>query len=330
MAIEYQESFTELIGNVDYVVLNNQSDYGLKCIAENIERYPNCAALYYAQGLLLEKIGKSNDAKISYEKALEINPDYLLGIEAYDKAVAMCNSVNDTASKESETTVETVLKQLKIAIDYLEKAHKNVPEDGFAKEAMMNSYIEVINLYIANNQFNPALEYLAIAVEHQPSNESLLFTQGYSFDKIGKPEEAKVSYEKVIEINPNHFDAWLNLGIQIYNKAIEMGKIANEIPTNKPKEYDVAIVAALEQMNKSVPYFERAYEINPEDSYVMNALMESYTKLRRTHPEYNEKYNEIKAKLDSTTQQGNKDSTTIITRFQSWLSGVFGFKRTDI
>ncbi len=330
MVIEYLNSFKTLIENVDYWTLNNQSDYGLKRIAEYFERYPNSAALYYAQGLLFEKTGNANDAKICYEKAYDGNPDYFSGIELYDKAVTMLNTVNDTASEENETTIATALKQLKKAIDYLEKAHKNVPEDGLAKEAMMNSYVAVINFYIATNQFNPALEYLAIAIEHQPSNESFFFAQGYLFEKIGKSDEAAVSYNKAIEINPEYFEPLLNLGIQIYNKAIEMGKIANEIPTNKPKEYDVAIVAALEQMNKSVPYFERAYEINPEDSYVMNALMESYTKLRRTHPEYNEKYNEIKAKLDSTTQQGNKDSTTIITRFQSWLSGVFGFKRTDI
>lgn len=329
MKLEYQNLLKILIDKVNDFVLNNQSDDCLKIIAEDFEHHPNSAVLYYAQGFLYDKIGKSNEAKICYEKAYDVNPDYFLGIEVYNKAIEMLNSVNDTASKDNETTVATALKQLKTAIDYLEKAHKNAPQDGYAESAMIDSYIGVINFYIETNQSYCALEYLAKASELETDNATFFFAQGALYDKIGKSEEAKVSYEKAIEINPEYLDPWLNLGIQIYNKAIEMAKIADKIPIKKHKEYDVAIVAALEQMNKSVPYFERAYEINPEDSYVMNALMESYAKLRRTHPEYNEKYNEIKAKLDSTMQQGNKDSTTIITRFQSWLSGVFSFKRTD-
>ena len=164
MKLEYQNLLKILIDEVNDLVLNNQSDDCLKIIAEDFEHHPNSAALYYIQGFLYDKIGKSNDAKIYYEKAYDVNPDYFLGIEVYNKAVEMLNSVNDTASKDNETTVATALKQLKIAIDYLEKAHKNAPQDGYAESAMMNSYIGVINFYIETNQSYSALEYLAKAI----------------------------------------------------------------------------------------------------------------------------------------------------------------------
>ena len=163
--------------------------------------------------------------------------------------------------------------------------------------------VELINHYINNNQSEKALDYLTKAIEKEQNNASFYQAQGALLDRIGKPEEAKASYEKAIEINPDFFDPWLNLGVQVYNKAVEMAKAANDIPANKPKEYDAAIAAAFEQMNKAVPYFEKAHNINPSDSYTMQALKECYYKLRQTHPEYNDKYNDIKAKLEAAPQQ---------------------------
>ena len=82
-----------------------------------------------------------------------------------------------------------------------------------------------------------------------------------------------------------------------------MAKAANDIPTNKPKEYDAAIDAAYDQMNKAIPYFEKALNVKPDDTYTMQALKECYYKLRSKHPEYNDKYNDIKAKLDAADQK---------------------------
>ena len=53
----------------------------------------------------------------------------------------------------------------------------------------------------------------------------------------------------------------------------------------------------------AIPYFEKANSINPNDVYTMQALKECYYKLRQTHPEYNDKYNDIKAKLDAADQK---------------------------
>ena len=54
--------------------------------------------------------------------------------------------------------------------------------------------VELINHYISNNQSDLALEYLAKAIEREANNASFYFAQGSLLDKIGKPDEAKVSY----------------------------------------------------------------------------------------------------------------------------------------
>ncbi len=163
--------------------------------------------------------------------------------------------------------------------------------------------VEIINHYITSKQSDKALEYLTKAIESDPKNSSYYFAQGALLDQLGKPDEAKASYEKSIEINPEDFAPWLNRGVQEYNKAIEMAKVANDIPANKPKEYDAAIAAAFEQMNLAIPYFEKANALKPTDAYTMQCLKECYYKLRSSHPEYNDKYNDIKAKLEAAEQK---------------------------
>lgn len=163
--------------------------------------------------------------------------------------------------------------------------------------------VELTNHYINGGQSDKALEYLTKAIESEPNNPSFYQAQGALLDQLGKPDEAKASYEKALAIDPNFFESWLNLGVQVFNKAVEMSKAANDIPANKQKEYDAAIEAAYEQMNKAIPYFEKAHSIKPTDVYVMQVLKECYFKLRGSHPEYNDKWNDIKAQLDSVEQK---------------------------
>ena len=57
--------------------------------------------------------------------------------------------------------------------------------------------------------------------------------------------------------------------------------------------------AAFEQLNLSIPYFEKAHAINPLDKNTIITLKEVYFKLRNDHPEYNEKFKEMDEKLKS-------------------------------
>ena len=164
----------------------------------------------------------------------------------------------------------------------------------------VRSNIEKANYCIENNQPEEALKYLKKAIKDEPNNAVFYQAQGSLLDQIGKYDEAKASYKKAIKINPDFFDSWFNLGVQEYNKAVEMSKAANDIPVNKQKKYDAAIEAAFEQMNKAIPYLEKAHSIKPTDVYVMQVLKVCYFKLRGSHPEYNDKYNDIKSKLDAT------------------------------
>lgn len=235
-------------------------------------------ATIFNAGIVAEKIKNYNKAIYYYNKSIDLR---------YNGASVFVNLAN--IYKTQGDTVGYLAQ--------LERGMKLFPEESNPL------LVELINHYIGLNQSEKALDYLQKAIEKEGNNPSFYFAQGSLLDKLEKQAEAKVSYEKALEIDPNYFDAWLNLGVQVFNKAVEMSKAANDIPANKPKEYDAAIAAAFEQMNLAVPYFEKAYSIKSTDVYVMQVLKECYFKLRGTHPEYNDKYNDIKAKLDAAPQE---------------------------
>lgn len=236
------------------------------------------SAIVYNAGLIADQMKNFDKARKYYNRCIDVRYG---GSQVFGLLALTYKNQGDTATYMST----------------LEQGMKVYPDD------CNPLLVELINHYMANKQSNEALSYLEQAIKNEPNNVSFYFAQGALYDQIGKQEEAKVSYEKALEINPDHFDSWLNLGVQVYNKSIEMVKAANDIPTNKPKEYDAAIAAALEQMNKAIPYFEKCHSINPNDTYTMQALKECYYKLRMTHPDYNEKYEAIKAQLDAAGQQ---------------------------
>ena len=71
-----------------------------------------------------------------------------------------------------------------------------------------------------------------------------------------------------------------------------MFKAANEIMD--VKKYSEAIDLANAVYAKALPFMEKAYQLNPDDTYTMESLKELYYRLKKT-----DKYNEIKAKLDA-------------------------------
>jgi tetratricopeptide (TPR) repeat protein len=52
------------------------------------------------------------------------------------------------------------------------------------------------------------------------------YNKGYVLDKLGKYIEAIQAYDKVIQLDPNHADAWYNKGLSL--KTLGKGEDANK------------------------------------------------------------------------------------------------------
>lgn len=281
--LKNQLTFISLSG----VVINNAIDYSdkkdyassLECfeisleIDSIVEPTKKDSVVIYNSGWVAEQAKMYSKAKYYYNKSIDIR--YNIG-QVFVSLANIERTLGDTAA----------------FVATLERGIETAPEDS---KGIM---VELINHYIYKNQADKALSYLDQAIEKDPKNKTYYFAKGSLLDKINKPEEAKQAYDKAIEIDPNYFDPWYNRGIQVFNQAVEISKKANDIPMDKQKEYDAAIQSAYDKMNESIPYFEKAHSINPQDKSTMQVLKECYYKLQSSHPEYVEKYKAINEEIN--------------------------------
>jgi tetratricopeptide (TPR) repeat protein len=267
----------------------------------------------------IDFFSKENFAKAldCFEGSLEI--DRITGVGKIDTMVIYNAGIAADRAKNYDKAIEYFTKTAElryegakvynyIATIYKEKGDTAMYISSIQKgiQAWPNNnnvlLIELINFYLTTNKSEEALSYLDKAIAADATNASFYYAQGSLYDKIGQIDKAKSSYEKAIELNPEYSDAYYNLGALYYNKAVDMSKEANNIPANKQKEYDEAVKAAMEQLNLSIPYFEKAHAINPLEKNTIIILKEVYFKLRNDHPEYNDKFKEMQEKLNSLPQ----------------------------
>jgi hypothetical protein len=146
-----------------------------------------------------------------------------------------------------------------------------------------------IELYLRMGKQQEVLGQIASAVANDPKNKLLYYYEGLTYSQmaeaIGKTqaktkdqaekdklEASKLDYfqksadvyKKALEIDPNFFEANMNLGYDLINPAIDTYNAANQLPANKQKEYDAQIAKANALFDLAKPYLLKAVELNPK------------------------------------------------------------------
>lgn len=152
--------------------------------------------------------------------------------------------------------------------------------------------LQETEIYLEKGQFAEAESSLKLAISQDPENEVLHFALGTVYDNLGKQEEAVASYTRATEINPSYFDPFYNLGALYFNKAVEAINDCQAIPASQQSKYDACVKEANLGMTNSIPYFERALEINPEDMPTMESLKNIYARTGQ-----DAKYEEMNKKM---------------------------------
>ncbi|MBQ9470192.1 MAG: tetratricopeptide repeat protein [Bacteroidales bacterium] len=179
----------------------------------------------------------------------------------------------------------------------LEEGLVNYPQN-------LNILYSLINCYLEKGE-DPSkiIFYIDKALVDAPDNVSLLFAKGTLYDKLEQYDEAVAVYTKATEVKPDFFDAYYNIGAVYYNKGVKLVEQANKVPASKVKEYEELVNQATAEFKKSIPYMEKAAEVNPQSKEAIEAVANLYFRFRNESPEMLEKYNQFKAKLDELRQQ---------------------------
>lgn len=173
---------------------------------------------------------------------------------------------------------------------YLAQARSEFPND-----------VSLINLelqgYIDAKEYKKALDILDLAIAKNPENAIYYYVKGFIYQTNMKDNDAALAaYAKAIEVADTSFDAWFMSGVVWYDQGKEVIEQMNKLTTSKAdqKKYDELTVVKKGKFEKSVPFFEKAHELNPTDAETIKALWEVYRQLRM-----NEKAMEMKKKLDA-------------------------------
>jgi tetratricopeptide (TPR) repeat protein/2-polyprenyl-3-methyl-5-hydroxy-6-metoxy-1,4-benzoquinol methylase len=172
------------------------------------QQFPNSHALLNVLGATYSELGKYEEAITSYNKVLEIKPEFA---EAHYN---LANTLRELGSHEA--AIASYNKAIEIKPD-LTDAYNNL---GIALN-FLGRYEEAITSY---NK----------AIELKPDYVETYNNMGNALNGLGKHEEAIVSFNKAIGLKPNYAQAYNNLGIALnflgryeeaitsYNKAIEL------------------------------------------------------------------------------------------------------------
>jgi tetratricopeptide (TPR) repeat protein len=157
-----------------------------------------------------------------------------------------------------------------------------------------------IEISLQQGKQKEVLDKILSAISNDPKNKNLYYYAGLVYSqvadaaaqKIAKaPAASKVTlqaekaqsfqkaadmYKKALEIDPNYFEANLNMGYVIIAPAIDSYNAANKLPANQQKAYDAAMAKATAQFDQAKPYLLKAVELNPKSPDALNNLLTYY------------------------------------------------------
>ncbi|MDP2922339.1 MAG: tetratricopeptide repeat protein [Candidatus Omnitrophota bacterium] len=151
---------------------------------------PNYVEAYNNLGYSYRSIGKYKQAITYYQKAIQIKPNF---IPAYANLGALYNQLNEYQN----------------AKDYLTKGVQIDPD--FAE-----LYNNLGYTYQLLNQHQQAMGYFKKAIQIDPALGSAYHNLASSYVELGNYEDAIINFKKAIELNPNDPVIYSSLGF-VYN-----------------------------------------------------------------------------------------------------------------
>ncbi|MBW4891909.1 tetratricopeptide repeat protein [Mucilaginibacter sp. HMF5004] len=249
------------------------------------DAYQTLIVIKYNLGVKQYQGGKYEAAYNSFDFFRSVRPDdtsaiYLTGLSAtnakmYDEAIKNYKKLLTTNYSKNPTVYSDLSyiylskKDTATAIKIVEEGALKFPNDG----ALSKREIEL------NLQTGKAKEVIAKiekAVAADPKNKTLYYYAGLAYNSAGNLAKAEESYRKAIEIDPNYFEATLNLGYVLLSPAITLNNAANKLPANKQKEYDETMKKASAAFDLAKPVLLKAVELRPTSYDALYNLKNCY------------------------------------------------------
>jgi len=274
------------------------------------DAYRNLAQYKRNEGVNEYKAKKYDMAYASFDKYREIRTDdtdamYFTALSAslaqkYPEAIVNYKRLLDTKySRNPEvyydlSNIYLAAKDTANSLNIVTEGIAKYPADGELRKRQ-------IELYIKKGKQQEVIGLIQSAIANDPKNKQLDYYGGFTYTQLGdaaanaqrkskdqaekdKLEQTKLDnyakaaelYKKALDVDPNFFEANLNLGYVLMKPGIDAYNDANNIPTNKQKEYDAAVAKAGAMLDLAKPYLLKAIEMNPKSADALYNLKTYY------------------------------------------------------
>lgn len=176
------------------------------------------------------------------------------------------------------------IEEAKMAV---QDARKASPDDN-------TLILTELDLYLRLKDYTTYTKLVNEALEKNPTNIDLIFNLGVISAEGGKLDEAEKYYRRAIEIDPNYFNANLNLAeLKLRGDEKWVNEI-NKLGTSEKdnKRYEVLKGEREKNFKAILPYLEKAVQIQPDNDAAKKTLLSVYNALEMTA-----QYKALKAKM---------------------------------
>lgn len=254
-----------------------------------------------------------NFIKNDYDKALgkfelimetsktEAYDNYIDTVIIYNAALASKNAGNhELSAKYLEKSIEIgyggsdayyLLKNEYVALEDSTKALEALQRGYEAYPDTSLILFELVNYYLSVGDAEAGMKFLTLAQEKESGNPSIYFAKGTLYERMGDKENAMKAYKESLEVDPEFFNSWFNIGALHFNNAVELYDVANT--KEDLDEYNAAKELADAELKRAIEPMEKAHELNPEEKAALETLQTVYYRLQMT-----DEYEAVKAKLE--------------------------------
>ncbi len=236
-----------------------------------------------------EKLQKEMPKDSIYDQYKYYTAIFAIQAEMHPEAIAVLEEMKD--GKYEAITVNQFLYQeyvnVKDTANYV-----RVLQDAVVRFPQEPWFLQnLINHYIFSGQEQEAINYLEQAIAREPNVAQYHLIKGNLNENQKNYDAALADFDRALAIDPTMADAEAGKGRVYYNQAVKMNEDAALIAD--AKEYK----KALEEMNamfcQSMPFFEKAHELAPDNRDYMITLRGLYYRFDMT-----DKYNAINEELN--------------------------------
>jgi tetratricopeptide (TPR) repeat protein len=150
------------------------------------------------------------------------------------------------------------------------------------------------NLYLEAKDMDTYKKLIAEALEKNPNDVDLIFNLGVVNAGAKNNAEAEKFYNRVIELDPKYINAYINMAaLKLDNEKVIIDAM-NKLGTSADdmKRYNALKKKREDLFKSTIPYLEKAVELDPKNVDVSKTLLNVYSALEMTV-----EYKALKAKL---------------------------------